>query len=442
MKYALTIICAGMMMSVFSRADTLVSDVITYRGDDGNTVVDVFIKVSTDSLIAVEAEGETFIEVSFSVSVLDSLSSSRISDKWDRHLGSPPQATMGSDVYFLDSATFDLPPGTYDFIIELTDRNSYSSYSLRKSETIPSYSAPGLQLSDPILASAIQRAEVPGQFVRNGYAISPNPDHRFGARSRIMYVYHELYGGTTGAAVEDSFEVTYRILDEFGRQVRAFAPEIKRRSGPNTAHVGGLSIAGLSKGRYTLSIRVEDRTSGLHTTARTPFEIVPYRFSPGSPELTDEEISKSIDIISYLGSSREKALLEGLDETGRANFVRRFWSDRDPNGSEPGNTYFYEMLKRYDYANERFSGHIPGWLTDRGRIYISYGQPRDVERHVNNPDTKDYEIWTYAIEGETMFIFVDERGFGQYRLVHSNARDEVQNADWESFVRPIEGDFP
>ena len=442
MNYITLLICVAMVIATGSQAHTLAVDVITYRGNDVNTVVDVFIKVATDSLVAGEVEGASSIDVSLSVSVQDSIHGYRVSDKWERHLGSPPEAARGSDVYFLDSATFDLPPGNYDFIVEARDQNAGIMYSLRRNENIPSYSAPGLQISDPILASSIQRSAVEGQFVRNGYAISPNPDRRFGARSRIMYVYYELYGGTTGVAVRDSFEVVYRILDELGGQVRAFAPEINQRTGSLTAHVGGLSIAGLSEGNYILFIKVEDRASGLHTSTKSRFNIVPYIFGVGIPELTEEQFRKSLDIISYIGSSREQSLLESLDETGRKNFVRRFWSNRDPNGAEPGNEFMNEMMNRYDYTNERFSGHIPGWLTDRGRIYISYGPPRDIQRYVHNPDTKDYEIWAYAIEGETIFIFVDERGFGQYRLVHSNARDEIQNDDWEAFVRPIEGDLP
>ena len=438
MKYIVIVCCMGMVFWTTSGAHTLAADVITYRGSDENTVVDVFIKVSTDSLASVERDGETSIDVSLSVSVSDSIHGSRVSDKWDRHLGTPPEATLGSDIYFLDSATFDLPPGGYDFLIEVRDHNTEAMYSLRRNETIPSYSAPGLQVSDPILATAIQRTEAEGQFVRNGYSISPNPDRRFGARSRILFVYHELYGGTSGTAMKDSCEITYRLLDELGKQVRAFAPEIHERAGPSTAHVGGLSIAGLSEGSYSLSIWVVDRSSGLHTSIKTPFDVVPYRFSVGPMELTEEQIRKSFDMITYIGSSREQSLMESLDDTGRENLVRRFWSDRDPNGAEPGNVFMNEMMRRYDYANEQFSGHIPGWSTDRGRIYIIYGPPRDIERHVNNPDTRDYEIWTYALEGETMFIFVDERGFGQYRLVHSNARDEIQNTDWESYVSPVE----
>ena len=50
----------------------------------------------------------------------------------------------------------------------------------------------------------------------------------------------------------------------------------------------------------------------------------------------------------------------------------------------------------------------------------------------------------YALEGEAIFVFVDERGYGQYRLVHSTARGELQYPEWETLIRPIDpdrGDF-
>ena len=69
-----------------------------------------------------------------------------------------------------------------------------------------------------------------------------------------------------------------------------------------------------------------------------------------------------------------------------------------------------------NYANEHFSGlAMDGWLTDRGRIFIKFGPPDDIERHPFELETRPYEIWRYY-SLRKVFLFQDYTGFGDYRL--------------------------
>ncbi|HEX9615291.1 MAG TPA: GWxTD domain-containing protein, partial [Bacteroidota bacterium] len=74
-----------------------------------------------------------------------------------------------------------------------------------------------------------------------------------------------------------------------------------------------------------------------------------------------------------------------------------------------------EYYHRVEYANKNFGHYMDGWKTDRGMIYIRFGSPDNVERHPFDMNTKPYEIW-YYYELERQFVFVDETGFGDYRL--------------------------
>lgn len=76
-----------------------------------------------------------------------------------------------------------------------------------------------------------------------------------------------------------------------------------------------------------------------------------------------------------------------------------------------------EYFRRVDYANEQFLGLFGGWRSDMGRIHIKLGPPNEIERHYFELDSNPYEIWYYYALGEE-FIFVDERGFGEYTLVY------------------------
>ena len=87
-------------------------------------------------------------------------------------------------------------------------------------------------------------------------------------------------------------------------------------------------------------------------------------------------------------------------------------------------------------ANARFSSTFKkGWKTDRGMIYIKNGEPDEIERHPYQMDKKAYEIWYYySIEGGVQYIFVDIRGMGELQLVHSTARNEIHDDDWERWL--------
>ena len=73
------------------------------------------------------------------------------------------------------------------------------------------------------------------------------------------------------------------------------------------------------------------------------------------------------------------------------------------------------LLLELAYADDHFSVLGPGWRSDRGRIYIQYGPPDQVESRPMNLDSAAYEIWTYIREGRR-FVFVDYGGFGRYEL--------------------------
>ena len=72
-----------------------------------------------------------------------------------------------------------------------------------------------------------------------------------------------------------------------------------------------------------------------------------------------------------------------------------------------------------------------GWKTDRGRVYLIYGGPDEIERFPNEIETRPYEIWHYeSVEGGVIFVFADITGFGSYQLVHSTKRGELRDDSW------------
>jgi hypothetical protein len=96
-----------------------------------------------------------------------------------------------------------------------------------------------------------------------------------------------------------------------------------------------------------------------------------------------------------------------------------------------------EYLRRVAAANQNFTvlGR-DGWRTDRGRIYLLYGDPDQIDRFPGETESKPYQIWRYfGIERGVEFVFIDRWGDSNYHLVHSTKRGELQDDAWQRFLQ-------
>jgi len=127
----------------------------------------------------------------------------------------------------------------------------------------------------------------------------------------------------------------------------------------------------------------------------------------------------------------------------RDAFIEQFWLRRDPTPDTPENEYKEEHYRRIAYANEHFAAGIPGWRTDRGRIYIAYGPPDEIDSHPSggsyqrpieegggDTSTFPFEDWRYRyIEGvgqEINLEFVDTCQCNDYHLtIDANEKDAL-----------------
>lgn len=134
----------------------------------------------------------------------------------------------------------------------------------------------------------------------------------------------------------------------------------------------------------------------------------------GMSKLIDD-LDEAIEQLKYIVHSKDlKKLRKASDKEKKEEFIQ-FWEDLDPTPGTEENELMNEYYRRVRYANVHFSGFTEGWKTDMGMIFILFGPPSDIERHPFELHSKPYEIWYYYEINKT-FIFVDETGFGDYRL--------------------------
>lgn len=127
--------------------------------------------------------------------------------------------------------------------------------------------------------------------------------------------------------------------------------------------------------------------------------------------------------VVYIISAEERAAFRKLTtDEERLKFIEQFWLRRDPTPDTAENEYKEEHYRRIAFANEHFASNEPGWKTDRGRLYIMYGPPDEIESHPNGSpgSPTPREEWLYRhIEGigdEVMVEFTDPTGTGDYRM--------------------------
>jgi GWxTD domain-containing protein len=141
------------------------------------------------------------------------------------------------------------------------------------------------------------------------------------------------------------------------------------------------------------------------------------------------------DVIYIISPEERHSFLHLATNEEREQFIEAFWQRRNPDPDSPENTFKEEHYRRIAYANEHFASGIPGWKTDRGRIYIMWGPADEVDSHPTGGNwdrpadqgggsttTYPWETWRYRhLDGEGLgenveLEFVDPTSSGEYHL--------------------------
>ena len=138
--------------------------------------------------------------------------------------------------------------------------------------------------------------------------------------------------------------------------------------------------------------------------------------------------------VTYIITDEERQAFKRFQtDEEREQFIEQFWLRRDPTPDTQENEFKEEHYRRIAYANERFASGIPGWKTDRGRIYIAFGPPDENESHPSGgsyerpieegggtTSTFPFEKWRYrwleGIGNDVIIEFVDPTMTGEYRM--------------------------
>src|ERR1700692_319369 len=207
-------------------------------------------------------------------------------------------------------------------------------------------------------------------------------------------------------------------------------------------------LAGTAIAQNDKPAAAHDSKSGATVTgsqAQPTDEIDPLKRSPNEKQKKQQKKSLRIELsktykkwlnedVVWIITDEERAAFKQLsNDEERDNFIEAFWQRRDPTPDTEENEYKEEHYRRIAYANEHFAAGIPGWKSDRGRMYIMYGPADEVDSHPSGgsyerpmeegggeTSTFPFEDWRYRyLEGigqEVIIEFVDSCMCGDYHM--------------------------
>lgn len=317
-------------------------------------------------------------------------------------------AQGGTGKYDDYQTIFQMPKGEYNIRVLLIDKSAQKEYTRSRTITVLDFDSYPFSLSGILLVSSIEE--------RNGrFVLTPHVNDNIAELDNGFFIFFEAYNNSGTDSVDFVYEVINSNDDIVSRSKRF------RR------------VTDSAVSRHYLRIEQPDNIrSGIYTlrlTALKPSESndfnesdylavaqrsVKYLRTIGANVL--EDIEKAIDQLYYAASGDEIDFIEKAEsESEMISRFEEFWAKRDPTPNTSRNEAFDEFYKRIAVANKLFRSYSEGWKTDKGMVFIIFGQPMQQERFTGYGDGRIYERWIYANNRE--FIFADNSGFGDYRLI-------------------------
>jgi GWxTD domain-containing protein len=375
-------------------------DFLTFLGEKNASRLDVFVQVPYEEVQFVKTGQGFEAAYSVTVSIFDEDQNNLITEKvWNEKIVALSfDVTVSKDNYNLSFRSFNLAAGKYFVKTSIVDKDSKREF---KSENL--YTIRDLSLV-PSMSDIMFIADI--KIVDGNRKIIPNISRNLIVEKEGLPLFFEAYSDSS-----EEYTFDFIISDNEMKELYSISSKKSLNSGSNQLFYTLDSIA-LNLGTYLLTVNMLDKDNNIINTVRKSF-ISRWQGVPAS--ITD--LSKAIEQLVYIASPDELELIKNASDNDEKskNFVE-FWKKKDNNPADEYNPAFEEYYRRVAYSNENFSSYMEGWRSDRGMVLIILGLPNNIDRHPFEYDSKPYEVWQYY-DLNKRFVFVDNTGFGDYRLI-------------------------
>lgn len=420
-----------------------------YRAEmDGQTRVRAFVQVPYSILVPGGSGDASQFSYQVSVTIADSSGTAQYQDTWSRHA---PGSLRGSGGYLLEMLEFLIPAGTFDLTVSVRDSVTDRVFT----------AAAGLQgygdspvVSDLLLAPEMRPATAadslpaPGMMRIGNIVVTATAEVVLTPLRATIHYLFEAYSDqdTTGQmrlAVVDGNQRVLIQTPPAGFAVPAGGGVMK----------GELDLTGLPEGTYSLRLTASvagesvQRTAAfrmagmVETLARDSVRRMRARITDEGyfAAMNEAQLDSAKAPLIYVARNEDNLrLYDDLSVQAKRAYLTRFWKERDPSPGSPRNEAREEFYGAVNYANQAFGESdrgLPGWQSDRGRVFAKYGRPNDIwDRPDRANGAPPYQVWQYFSGKYRYFIFADLTGFGAYALLHTNDINENGRADWREML--------
>ncbi len=384
---------------------------LNFAGDlnENESRVDIYVQVPYEFLQFIKGTDHYTAKYEVTVSIFTPKGKLVTERGWTHEVKTNNFSETISRAHWDVSSSFiKLPLGDYKILVQVIDLDTKRGFRKEGFVTVRNFTKNPIAMSDIMMVSSVK-------IENETKTIVPNISKTITSTNQNFYLFFEVYNNTDK---DDSINITYKI-NRIKKKKKT--ESISVYSGGTTEFVkpGKNSIIvevknpKLGFGDYIIFVEARLKSnSDNYSIAQTPLLVRWHEF----PELISD-LDKAIEQLVYIAKPEELNYIKSAqDENEKEKRFLEFWRKKDPTPNTLKNELMEEYYGRVKYANEHFSHYIEGWKTDMGMVYIIFGPPSSVDRHPFDIDSKPYEIW-YYYEINRRFIFLDETGFGDYRLI-------------------------
>jgi len=426
----------------------------SFRLDSVHTYTEVYFALS-NRMLSYRTENTNIsggVAIALTIARNDS---TEIYKQWILQHSVNDSSELSAEKFLMDAIGLALTPGRHTMKILASDINvPQRSDSLYFDLKIPDFSHDKISLSEIELCSNIIEAaselEKSSPFYKGKNLVYPNANEMYGEQMPVLFYYVECYNLLRNASLHNYTLIT-SVFNTLKEEI-IHKEKNKLRSVNDAAEIGTVNISTLKSGSYTFVITYTDSL----TSAQTSRRFFVYNPAQGIDSamvninttttneyeiMSNEALDEQFSMARYIATQQELEQFGKISTVeGKRRFLFLFWNQR---GTEFKRAYF----KRIEKANELFSTARKtkfakaGWKTEKGRVHILFGEPEEIKNRASSPQVTTYEIWEYnTSQGKLIFYFVDEFNTNQWRLVHSNARGEIFDKEWECKIETYEND--
>ena len=359
--------------------------------------------------------------------------------------------TSNLDGAFIGQQRFPLANGEYQMEISITDMNSGDALPTETVTVELNYPDNVPSISDILLFDSYTKAAKPSDCTKSGYDLLPRVYPFYGSNENKLHFYAELYNSNK-LYDEGKFLVNYYIETvESSNRMQNFFFTKRFDVGKANILLNTLDISELPSGNYYLVVEMRDRSNTLicsnscffqRSNPNVAFDMedlagvsIANTFVGNITEI--DTLRKYIRYLDPICSEMERDYSSNLVRTDDVKtmqqFLFNFWSKRSPMNPKQG---FEEYLAAVRRVNMSFkTSSYPGYRTDRGYVFLKYGQPDKIMESPNEPGAYPYEIWHYyevANQHNKRFVFMSkDSAANDYQLIHSDVVGEINNPRWQ-----------